>query len=58
MRTGRPRVLIVLSKEEHNQLKSIVYSRSLPHSLVTRAHIVLMSDEGATNYNIAQRSKT
>jgi putative transposase len=54
MRTGRPRIPIVLSKEERVQLKSIVSSRSLPHGLVTRAQIVLMSAEGATNHDIAQ----
>lgn len=55
MRTGRPRTPIILSKEEHVQLKSIVNSRSLPHGLVTRAQIVLMSAEGATNHDIAQK---
>lgn len=50
MRTGRPKTPIFLSKEEHEQLKSMVNSRSLPHGLVTRAQIVLMAAEGATNH--------
>jgi putative transposase len=55
MRIGRPKSLITLFKEEHAQLKSIVSSRSLPHSLVNRARIVLMAAEGAPNRNIAQK---
>jgi putative transposase len=54
MRTGRPKTPIFLSEEEEEQLKSMVNSRSLPHGLVTRAQIVLMAAEGATNHAIAQ----
>jgi putative transposase len=57
MRTGRPKTPIILSKEEHEQLKSMVNSRSLPHGLVNRAQIVLMAAEGATNPAIAQEVK-
>lgn len=53
MRTGRPKLPVVLSKEEEEQLKSMVRSRSLPHGLITRAHIVLMAAEGVTNREIA-----
>ncbi len=55
MRTGRPKAPIVLSKEEDEQLKSIANSRSLPHGLVNRAHIVLMAAEGVPNYTIAHK---
>ena len=55
MRTGRPKAPIVLSKEEDEQLKSIVNSRSLPHGLVNRAHIVLMAAQGTPNHTIAQK---
>lgn len=53
MRTGRPKQPIALSDQEHEQLSSIVRSRSLPHGLVTRAQIVLMAAEGVTNNEIA-----
>jgi len=55
MRTGRPKAPIVLSKEEDEQLKSIANSRSLPHGLVNRAHIVLMAAQGTPNHTIAQK---
>jgi putative transposase len=54
MRRGRPKTPIVLSKEEDEQLKSIANSRSLPHGLVNRAHIVLMAAQGIPNHTIAQ----
>ena len=54
MRTGRPAVPIVLSEQEEKQLKSIVSSRSLPHGLVSRARLILMAAEGASNRCIAE----
>ena len=55
MVTGRPKKPIVLSYEDRNQLNAIVKSRSLPHAVVTRARIVLMAAEGATNGAIAKK---
>ena len=55
MRTGRPKKPIILSDQEHEQLTSIVRSRSLPHGLVTRAQIVLMAAEGVTSNEIAKK---
>jgi putative transposase len=55
MRTGRPKAPILLSKEEDEQLKSIANSRSLPHGLVKRAHVVLMAAQGTPNHTIAQK---
>ena len=55
MKTGRPKTPIILSQQEHAQLKSMVCSRSLPHSLVTRARIVLMDAQGATNREISEK---
>ena len=55
MRTGRPKKPIILSKEEEEHLKSIASSRSLPYGLVTRARIIIMSAEGATNIAIAKK---
>jgi putative transposase len=55
MKTGRPKTPIILSQQEHAQLKSMLCSRSLPHSLVTRARIVLMDAQGATNREISEK---
>ena len=55
MRTGRPKMAIVLSNEEHEQLKGIATSRSLPYGLVTRARIIVMAAEGAANKAIADK---
>jgi len=53
--TGRPKKLIVLSDEEHEQLTAIANSRSLPHRLARRARIVLLDADGISNNTIAQR---
>lgn len=55
MRTGRPKKALILSKEEEEQLKAIASSRSLPFGLVTRAKIIIMSAEGASNKAIAEK---
>jgi transposase len=52
---GRPNVVVTVSAAEAEQLGSIARSRSLPHSLVRRAQIVLMSAEGISNQAIAER---
>ena len=39
---GRPNTVVTVSAAESEQLGSIARSRSLPHSLVRRARIVLM----------------
>jgi transposase/transposase-like protein len=52
---GRPNVVVAVSVAEAEQLRSIARSRSLQHSLVRRARIVLMSAEGVTNQTIAVR---
>lgn len=44
-----------VSAAESEQLGSIARSRSLPHSLVPRARIMLMSAEGVSNQSIAAR---
>jgi len=54
MRTGRPKEPVILSEEEHEQLKSIANSRSLPHGLVNRARIISMAAEGSPSRIIAQ----
>ena len=47
--------MVAVSAAEAEQLRSIARSRSLPHSLVRRARIVLMSAEGIANRIIAER---
>lgn len=55
MTKGRPKQPVLLSEENLVQLKTIAKSRSLPHSLVVRARIVLMAADGASNTAIAQK---
>lgn len=55
MRTGRPKAELKLTEKQREQLKAFAVSRSLPHSLVTRAHIVLMAADGMNNTIIAER---
>src|SRR6266446_9584402 len=52
---GRPNTVVAVSAAEAEQLGAIARSRSLPHSLVRRARIVLMSAEGIANQIIAER---
>lgn len=55
MITGRPKVPLVLTREEQIQLRSLAHSRTLPHALVGRAKLVLWSAEGESNIRIAGR---
>lgn len=55
MARGRPTQSIDLSKETKEHLVSITRSLSLPHGLVRRAKIILMSAEGFTNKTIAEK---
>jgi len=52
---GRPKVPVVLSTEDRQQLASVAGSRSLPHALVMRARIVLMAADGLANATIAEK---
>jgi len=52
---GRPVTVVEVSSAEREQLASIVRSRSLPHSLVRRARIVLMSADAVATGMIAER---
>lgn len=54
MLTGRPKLYPVsLTEEQRAQLQALAPSRSLPHSLVRRARIVLLADQGLANSSIA-----
>jgi putative transposase len=55
MAMGRPKGELVLSEEERIQLSGLSGSRSLPHALVARAKVILWSEEGASNAEIAAR---
>ena len=46
---------LVLSEDEAQQLQALANSRSLPHSIVQRAQIVLACGAGETNTSIAKR---
>jgi len=52
---GRPLAPLTLSESEREELRSITRSRSLPQSLATRARIVLLSADGASNTDVAER---
>ena len=55
MRTGRPKIAITLSDLERAELETITKSRSLPHGLVRRAHVILASVDGMPNDEITKR---
>jgi putative transposase len=55
MRTGRPKQPLTVAPEEREQIESFAGSRTLPHALVQRAKIVLMSADGLANAAIAKR---
>jgi putative transposase len=55
MPRGRPKTPLVLNPEESAQLRAVAASRSLPHGLVLRAKIILLSASGMSNQAIAAR---
>ena len=55
MNLGRPKAALQLDREQRAQLEAMSSSRSLPHGLVTRARIVLLSADGFSNQAIAAR---
>ena len=55
MAMGRPKASLALSGEQQQQLESLAGSRSLPAGLVSRVRIILMSDSGKTNQQIARQ---
>lgn len=46
MRSGRPKHSLDLTAQERQQLEGIVASRSLPHGLVRRARMILLTEDG------------
>lgn len=55
MPMGRPKTPLLLGPEESQQLRAVASSRSLPHGLVMRARIILLSASGMNNQAIAAR---
>ena len=55
MPRGRPVAPIVLTETEESELERVARSRTLPHSLVQRAQIVLACAEGIPGSTVARR---
>lgn len=55
MAIGRPLATLTLSEAEREELVAITRSRSMPQSIATRARIVLLSADGESNIDIAER---
>src|SRR5215468_1746163 len=54
-RMGRPNTALTISDADRAQLRALVRSHSMPHALVRRAQIVLLSGEGSSNRGVARR---
>lgn len=52
---GRPNTSVIITPAERSDLRAIVRSRSLPHAVVRRARIVLLSAEGTSNRAVARQ---
>src|SRR5215472_16911586 len=54
-RMGRPNTALGISEADREQLRAMVRSHSMPHSLVRRAQIVLLSGQGKSSREVARR---
>ena len=52
---GRPNKGLTINEADGLQLQSMVRSRSMPHSLVRRARIILRSGDERSNREVARR---
>ena len=52
---GRPNTALVVSDADREQLGALVRSQSMPHALVRRARIILLSGQGQSNREVARR---
>jgi len=52
---GRPNKALTIEEADRLQLQALVRSRSMPHSLVRRARIILLSGDGQSNREVARR---
>lgn len=57
MGTGRPKHSLALTAQERADLEAIVASRSLPHGLVRRARMILLTESGVSIRETARRVK-
>jgi putative transposase len=57
MGTGRPKQALNLSAQERVDLEAIVSSRGLPHGLVRRANMILLTESGVSIREAARRVK-
>jgi len=57
MPPGRPKQPLTVSPSEREQLQSMTRSRSLPHALVRRSQIILMSADGSNDIAIGEALK-
>ncbi|MCE3221932.1 MAG: ISRSO5-transposase protein [Nitrospira sp.] len=55
MKTGRLKATLTLTTDEVAQLHSLITARSIPHSLGTRARMIMLSHEGLSNGAIAEK---
>ncbi len=55
MKTGRPKVALTLTTDEAAQLQGLITARSIPHSLGTRARMIMLSHDGLSNTAIAEK---
>jgi transposase len=52
---GRPNTALVIGEADREQLGALVRAQSMPHALVRRARIVLLSGQGKSNREVARR---
>ena len=55
MRTGRPKLALVLSAEQREQLESLVRRRTTAQALALRSRIILACADGGDNTRVAER---
>src|SRR6202165_4044651 len=53
-RMSRPNKALLIGEADRLQLHALVRQRSMPHALVRRARIVLLSGEGQSNREVAR----
>ena len=57
MDTGRPKQSLDLTEQERVDIEAIISSRSLPHGLVRRAQMILLTESGVSVREAARRVK-
>ena len=57
MDTGRPKQTLDLTEQERVYIEAIISSRSLPHGLVRRAQMILLTESGVSVRETVRRVK-